>query len=406
MSTPATGEEVATVAPKAPNDEEAVIVSDDAPVFTTHSESEADRMKTIKVLNALSYAITALLTLSTVLFSATEGLYGDEFAWMQYQTLFTPATYVRYIWLVIFALHGCFVYASCLDKEMQHSPLVGYSFMSGAEDSSDFKSSLKSSVAMNYPGVCATVLMMIYSFDHGWMGFAFASALLCLAVLVNVLKIQYMASMLMANVVVNNVEKNDDVYVKQEDETNQSGIHLTDESDKFFTKENVKNFVFLKLPFELTFGYVLSLAALCLNAWFDSNESLPTTVHLILANLSMIGLLIVGICVLLKFETKYYGVGCAVVWYMLGVAIELITPSQPIYNAFSDGAISVTQLVAYLATTILLVTLTARAAKTAIKLNLFNCVPALAGGDASASVVSEDDVSECKNKITTDYVHA
>lgn len=65
-----------------------------------------------------------------------------------------------------------------------------------------------------------------------------------------------------------------------------------------------------------------------------------------------------------------------------------------------------TQLVAYLATTILLVTLTARAAKTAIKLNLFNCVPALAGGDASASVVSEDDVSECKNKITTDYVHA
>ena len=315
--------EVVAGAPKAPNDEEAVIVSDDAPVYTTHSESEADRMKTIKVLNALSYAITALLTLSTVLFSTTEGLYGDDYAWMQYQTLFTPATYVRYIWLVIFALHGCFVYASCRDKEMQHSPLVGYSYMTGAEGSSDFKVSLKSSVAMNYPGVCATVLMMVYSFDHGWMGFAFASALLCLAVLMNVLKIQYMASMLMSNVVVSNAEKNDDHYVRQEDET-QSGIQLTDDTDKFFTKENVKNFVFLKLPFEVTFGYVLSLAALFLNTWVDSNESLPTTVQLILANLSMIGLLIVGICVLLKFETKYYGVGCAVAWYMVSNSVVKI----------------------------------------------------------------------------------
>lgn len=86
------------------------------------------------------------------------------------------------------------------------------------------------------------------------------------------------------------------------------------------------------------------------------------------------------------------------------MAFELITPSQPVYNEFSDGAISTTQIVAYLATTILMVTLTARAAKTAIKLNLFNCVPILAGGDAS--VATEEDVSECGGKITTDYVHA
>ena len=325
MSTPTTpGEEVVSAAPQVPNDEEAVIVSDDAPVYTTQTESEADRMKSMKVLNGLSYAITALLVLSTVLFSATDGLYGDDFAWMQYQTLITPATYVRYIWLVIFALHGCFVYASCRDKELQNSPLVGYSYVPGAEASSDFKSSLKSSVAMNYPGVCVTVLMMIYSFDHAWMGFAFASALLCLAVLTNVLKIQYMAAKLMDNVVVSNVEKNDDDYVKQEDE---SDIQLIDESDKFFTKENAKNFVFLKLPFELTFGYVLSLAALFLNAWFNSNESLPTIVHLILANLSMIGLLILGICVLWKFETKYYGMGCAVVWYLVSISVVLLSTS-------------------------------------------------------------------------------
>jgi len=68
----------------------------------------------------------------------------------------------------------------------------------------------------------------------------------------------------------------------------------------------------------------------------------------------------------------------------------------------------VTQIVADVSTTILMITLACRMVKTAIKLNLFNCVPALAGdaSDVEASCDVEEDVSECKGKITTDYVHA
>ena len=84
----------------------------------------------------------------------------------------------------------------------------------------------------------------------------------------------------------------------------------------------------------------------------------------------------------------------------LGVAIELHSPTQPIYNEFSDGAILTTQVVAGVATLILVTLLGVRVMKTAIKHNVLNCVDAL---DGDKSVVSEGDGT---GEISTGYVHA
>jgi hypothetical protein len=85
------------------------------------------------------------------------------------------------------------------------------------------------------------------------------------------------------------------------------------------------------------------------------------------------------------------------VWYLVGVAVELQAPTQPIYNEFSDSQILRTQFFAGLASTILSSLLMTRIIKSLIKRNVFNIMGACQGKDAEGAV--EDD-------ITTGYVHA
>lgn len=403
--------------------EEAVVV-DNAPLYAMQSESQHDtvqhersttRTVNMKFLNGTSFLLTAMLSTGTIFFHVTDGVYGDDYMWMKYQTLFTPNGYTSAIWMIIFALHGCFIYASCFDKELQRSPLVGYSYLVNSDLTSEAaKSTIQSSVAVNYPGVCATLLMMLYSYDCGSMGFSFFCSVLCCTVLLNILKIQEMASKLLVDDTAGNSaaaaadNATDDVksdYVKQQDE---NGLDVSnqlpaDESGKIFTRENVMTYTCLILPFELTLGYVLPLCVLYLNTWFDSTmTSLSTTFHLVLANLSLVGTLVAGFMVLWKTERKYFGVGIALAWYLLGVATELHNPTQPIYNEFSDKEILFTQVVAYLATTVLMTVLCVRLMKSAININMFNCVGKLTGGchdDTGTEDITDDN-------IITDYVHA
>lgn len=82
------------------------------------------------------------------------------------------------------------------------------------------------------------------------------------------------------------------------------------------------------------------------------------------------------------------------VWYLVGVAVELQAPTQPIYNQFSDEQITVTQILAALTSTVLSSLLALRMIKTGIKSNCMG-MAACQGKDG----VMEDD-------ITTGYVHA
>lgn len=83
-------------------------------------------------------------------------------------------------------------------------------------------------------------------------------------------------------------------------------------------------------------------------------------------------------------------------WFLVGVAIELQSPTQPIYNEFSDTQISTTQIMAGLASTLLSSLMAVRMIKTMIKRNMFNCIGSCQGKDADT--VDED--------ISADYVHA
>lgn len=85
------------------------------------------------------------------------------------------------------------------------------------------------------------------------------------------------------------------------------------------------------------------------------------------------------------------------VWFLVGVAIELLSPTQPIYNQFSDAQIMTTQILAGLVSTLLSSLMALRMIKTVIKRNMFDCMGVCRGKDVGDAV--EDD-------ITTGYVHA
>ena len=85
------------------------------------------------------------------------------------------------------------------------------------------------------------------------------------------------------------------------------------------------------------------------------------------------------------------------VWFLVGVAIELQSPSQPIYNEYSDAQITTTQIMAGLTSTLLSSLMALRMIKTAIKRNMFNCMGACQGNDSG-------DADE--DEITSGYVHA
>lgn len=331
------------------------------------AEATASKITNLKFLNGTSYVLTSLLVIGTVLGRVREeGTFADDYLWMKYQTLLTPATAINYIWIPIFIFQGLFIYASILHPTLQSSPLVGYNAAINIDGTPS------QSIAVHYPAICATTLMMVYSYDCGFVLCALVSSVLCGAVLVNVLKIQM------------------GVLIEMEEGGGQEEMDVKSRSLQYAS---------LRLPFEFYGGYVVALIALFFNMYLHMFDVLPMMAYLVVANVSVVALLGTGFWMLWKVpERKFYGAGVALVWYLLGVAAELIEPTQPIYNEFPDGAILTTQIVAGVATTALMVMLGVRITKTMIKHNIFNCGSKCNGGDNSFATDEE--------KISTGYVQA
>ena len=283
------------------------------------------------------------------------------------------------------------MYASTFHKTYQKSSLVGYAnAISGGGNT-------KKSIVMHYPAICATTVMMICFFDYGYTLFAFLSCLMCGAVLVHVMKLQ--SEVLAAGM--NNDDGEEETTPKASDLAKSSSLTNS-------LKSRAIEYVTLILPFELYGGYVMSASIVYLNTFLvvvGSEHDVSPVVYLIIANISLLSLLCVGFVVLwskkMALERKFYGVGISLVWYLLGVAIELHEPSQPIYNEYSDMAILATQIVAGVCSLVLMTLLGVRVMKTMIKHNLFNCVCALGGGKSVDSEDSDDHL-----EISTGYVHA
>jgi len=340
----------------------------------------ATKVENIKYLNAISFLLTACIVIGVVLGRAREeGVFGDEFLWMKYQTLITPSTYVNLIWIPLFLLQGLFIYASTIHKTLQTSPLVGYTAAALPTGS------VKQSIVMNYPGICAATLMMVLSHDHGFILLALVASVLCGAILANVLSIQ------------------GEVLNEMEEQISKCDVSVGDDTVIAMVASNVKTralqYIALRLPFELFGGYILACIALYFNTLLTSS-AMPSMVYLIVANASLVGLLGAGFMLLWKIPgQKFYGVGISLVWYLLGVTIELHEPTQPIYNEFSDGSILTTQIVAGVASTVLMILLGVRVMKTMIKHNLFTFSGRLGGDKSDVSTVDDGG-------ITADYVHA
>ena len=217
----------------------------------------------------------------------------------QPQTLLTPSSYVNYLWIPLFLLQGLFIYASTLHKTLQHSPLVGYSMALTCP---------KQSIVVHYPAICASTLMMVYSHDYGYIGCAFLSSVLCGVLLRNVLKIQ--GGLLNEMELVNGG----------------GGAATVDESfnsAKYCDfKTRALQYSTLRLPFELYGGYVLALVSLYFNTFLDGFDALPMFVYLVVANVSLAVLTCAGFWMLSKAEWKFYGVGVALVLYMVSSCCE------------------------------------------------------------------------------------
>lgn len=350
-----------------------VPLESERPAAEEVTNASASNLQNLKFLNAAAFALTALVVLCMVLGRVREeGVFGNEYLWMKYQTLLTPATYVDSIWIVLFFLQGLFIYAATLHKTMQHSPLVGYALAVGADP--------RRSIAVHYPGVCAATLLMVVCHDHGYVFLAFLASLLLGYVLRKVLILQ--TELLGGPEVL---------------------LGGDGDGDREDWKGRGLRYAALRLPFELLAGYVLALAGLYFNVVLHGAiYVLPTSAFVAVADATLVLLTLAGFWILWKTERKFYGVGAALVWYLLGVSVELSSPSQPIYNEFSDGAILATQIVAWVATLVTLTMLAVRVVKTMIKDNLFRFVDALAGTDCGStcgSTCGEDEVG-------ADYVHA
>jgi len=96
----------------------------------------------------------------------------------------------------------------------------------------------------------------------------------------------------------------------------------------------------------------------------------------------------------------------------VGVAVELHTPSQPIYNEFTDEQITATQATAAVASTIFFIMFFIRMIKSIIKRNLFGCVGWKIRGAAAEEEEDEDDIAGvveaggAGGEIRTGYVQA
>ena len=165
--------------------------------------------------------------------------------------------------------------------------------------------------------------MMIYSHDYEYIGCALLSSVLCGAVLVNVIKIQgeLLDEMEGNNSSSTNLDETHDSSIynnMKDDEENPNVLTIPDS-----VKTKALQYFALSFPFELSAGYVLALVALYLNTFLDGFDSLPTLVDLIVANVSLVGLLAAGFLLLWKVpERKFYGVGISLVWYLVSCVLE------------------------------------------------------------------------------------
>jgi len=291
------------------------------------------RLKTLRLINALCYALAALIVLSSIHTSSSDD-YDDYQAWITNQTLLSVAPYTQYIWYAIFILQGLFIAASFVPS-LWSSELLGYTALTDIP--TGLEAFQKSIPVVHYPALCASTALAVYSFFQ-WniMSLAFAGSFASTYFLFNIIIYQLDAVTISPNY--GNSFRKIKRWMQRRrvaDEKNTLNESLNGSRDA--TNNGVLQYIFLKLPFELYAGYNLGWSVSLLN--IIVHKSITSVLFdAVLAYVSLSALLGVG-CYMMWKEKKglCYGVGVGLAWYLFGVFFELVHPSSTVvYTTYSD----------------------------------------------------------------------
>lgn len=235
---------------------------------------------------------------------------------------------------------------------------------------------------------------MVVGHDNGRLFSAFVSSVLLDCILVGVLEIYSLGR---SNV--RSLSSLSSLWVNDNDERRLDNSHELNVDESSFNNNTDNNnnnssmygdddfktcacdYIAMRLHFELFAGYAFALTSLYFNTFLRGFDAVTPSCHLVLANIGLVLLTCVG-C----WKRQFYGVTVALVWYFLGVVVELHTPAQLIYNEFSKNAILATQVMAGVASLILLTVMGVRVVKMVIKNNEGRNTSVVSGGEGGVSM--------------------
>mmetsp|Transcript_35630 Transcript_35630/g.76904 ORF Transcript_35630/g.76904 Transcript_35630/m.76904 type:complete len:268 (+) Transcript_35630:947-1750(+) len=251
----------------------------------------------------------------------------------------------------------------------------------------------ESMMTLSYPNIWIFTLFMVIGHDNGRFLSAFVSSVLLDCILVGVLEIHNLgrgdvrasSSSSLANDNDESRLENNHEFNADESSFNNTTDNNNSNNSNMYGDEDLKScafdYIVMRLPFELFAGYVFALASLYFNTFLRGFDVVTPLCHLVLANIGLVLLTYAG-C----WKRQFYGVTVALVWYLLGVVIELHTLTQWIYNEFSKNAILATQVIAGVASLILLTVMGVRVVKMAIGNNEGSNTSVVSGGEGNVSM--------------------
>jgi len=278
------------------------------------------RIQALRLINALSYALTTISVLSSIHISKNSNEYDNYTVWMTNQTLLSVAPYTQYIWYMLFFLQGLFIAASFIPS-LWSSELLGYTEFAAITGKEAIKKSLP---VVLYPALCASTVLMVHSFKMNMMGLAFVGSCACTYLLVTIMRFQVDTVTGLSN---ENAFSDIKRWFQRRRASASTLQSAPDENtlNNFLNDVDVTNqiqqYIFIKLPFELYAGYNLALNVTLLNVIVHKSIG-SAALNVVLAYVSLVLLLVVGCYVMWKEKKGLcYGVGAGLAWYLVSCDI-------------------------------------------------------------------------------------
>jgi len=269
------------------------------------------RIKSVRQLNAFCYALAAIIVLFSVSTSSWDG-YDSYQDGMSNQTLLSVAPYAQCMWYALYFLQGLFVAASYIPS-LWSSEYLGYTALNHTR--TGWRAFKKSIPVEHFPVLCASTAIAVYSFfKMNNMGLALACSCASTFFLIVIIRYQLTVTPPAPATYEENFRGGIKGWFRRrrvdEESLNEQLTH------REFTNQ-IQQYIFLKLPFELYAGYNIAWSVSIVGIMVHRAIT-STLVDVVLACVSLVALLGVG-CYVMWSEKKgmFYGVGAGLAWYLV-----------------------------------------------------------------------------------------